>query len=96
MKPLLPALALALASCAGAEARAPQGDAEVTLGQIWQQLLGASRVGRHDNFFDLGGHSLLAMRAVVEIERRLGVRMGVRRLIFETLAQIAASLPARS
>ena len=48
------------------------------------------RVGLADNFFDLGGHSLLAMRAVVEIEKRLGLRLGVRRLIFETLAQIAA------
>ena len=31
-----------------------------------------------------------AMRAVVEIEKRLGLRLGVRRLIFETLAQLAA------
>ncbi len=31
MKPLLPALALVLASCAGAEARAPQGDARPTI-----------------------------------------------------------------
>ncbi len=69
---------------------APGTPAEITIADIWQKLLGVERVGLADNFFDLGGHSLLAMRAVVEIEKRLGLRLGVRRLIFETLAQIAA------
>lgn len=68
---------------------APQGAAEEAIAAIWCRLLGVERVGRSDNFFDLGGHSLLAMRAVVEIEKQFGVRLGVRRLIFETLAQVA-------
>ena len=38
----------------------------------------------------------MAMRAIVEIERRLGVRIELRRLIFESLRQIAASLPDAS
>jgi acyl carrier protein len=69
---------------------APATPAEIAMAEIWQKLLGVERVGQADNFFDLGGHSLLAMRAVVEIEKRLGLRLGVRRLIFETLAQVAA------
>jgi acyl carrier protein len=86
----LPAIDGAVQASTGRDFAAPQSDAERTMAEIWQTLLGVPQVGRHDNFFDLGGHSLLAMRAVVEIERRLGVRLGVRRLIFETLAQVAA------
>ncbi|MGL3111185.1 phosphopantetheine-binding protein [Bradyrhizobium sp. BR 1432] len=30
--------------------------------QIWAELLGVERVGRHDHFFALGGHSLVAVQ----------------------------------
>ncbi|MBN3771290.1 thioesterase domain-containing protein, partial [Burkholderia sp. Se-20378] len=41
---------------------APQGEIETTLAQLWSELLGVDRVGRHDHFFELGGHSLLAVQ----------------------------------
>ncbi|WP_163029856.1 AMP-binding protein, partial [Pseudomonas viridiflava] len=36
---------------------APQGENEVIIAGLWEQVLGLERVGRHDNFFELGGHS---------------------------------------
>ena len=41
---------------------APQGPVEEVLADIWQELLGVEKVGRHDNFFDLG-RTLAAGRA---------------------------------
>ncbi|MEQ1805300.1 MAG: phosphopantetheine-binding protein, partial [Burkholderiaceae bacterium] len=66
-------------------------DLERGIAEIWQRLLNIDSVGSADNFFDLGGHSLLAMRAVSEIEQALGVNISPRRLIFESLAQLAAT-----
>ncbi len=70
---------------------APGTAQERALAQIWQRLLGVKSVAPSDNFFDLGGHSLLAMRAVGEIEQTLGLRLSPRRLVFESLAQLAAA-----
>lgn len=65
---------------------------EEALAVIWRELLGVSSVRASDTFFDLGGHSLLAVRAVREMERRLGVHVDLRRLIFESLGQISESI----
>ncbi|WP_440531932.1 amino acid adenylation domain-containing protein [Variovorax sp. YR566] len=51
------------------------GEIEDSLAQIWCELLGIERVGRHDNFFELGGHSLLAMRLISQLRERLGVEL---------------------
>ncbi|WP_208830925.1 amino acid adenylation domain-containing protein, partial [Bradyrhizobium neotropicale] len=71
---------------------APQGEIEITLAQIWAELLGVERVGRHDHFFALGGHSLLAVQLIERLRRRsLGVEV---QTLFATpvLADLAASL----
>ena len=69
----------------------PLSDIEQGVAQVWQDILGISDIRAADNFFDLGGHSLIAMRAVMEMEKRLSIRVAVRRLVFESLAQIAAT-----
>ncbi|MEQ1803937.1 MAG: amino acid adenylation domain-containing protein [Burkholderiaceae bacterium] len=66
---------------------------ERAIAEVWKRLLGVASVAPSDNFFDLGGHSLLAMRAVGEIEQALGLRLSPRRLVFESLAQLAADVP---
>ncbi len=63
---------------------------ERAIAEVWQRLLDVDAVEPNDNFFDLGGHSLLAVRAVSEIEAAIGLHLSPRRLIFETLAQLAA------
>jgi acyl carrier protein len=74
------------------EREAPRTDAEKAVAEVWQGLLGVQHIGRSDNFFDLGGHSLLAMRAVNELEKRLGTKLDLRTLVFESLAQVAAAV----
>ena len=69
---------------------APRTPREQAVAEIWQRLLSLPQVGVQDNFFDLGGHSLLAARAALEISQALGEPVAMRRLIFESLAQIAA------
>ncbi len=57
---------------------APAGEVEERLASIWEELLGVTPVGVHDNFFDLGGHSLLATRVLARIDSTLGVRLPLR------------------
>ncbi|MEC5161350.1 non-ribosomal peptide synthetase [Janthinobacterium sp. CG_S6] len=48
---------------------APRGEAETALAQVWAEVLGLPRIGRHDNFFELGGHSLLAVQMAARVQR---------------------------
>ncbi|PZD92998.1 hypothetical protein DNH61_25420 [Paenibacillus sambharensis] len=41
---------------------APRTEMESRLAEIWQQVLGAERVGIHDHFFNLGGDSIKAIQ----------------------------------
>jgi amino acid adenylation domain-containing protein len=73
-----------------AEYEAPQGDTEIALAEIWQNLLNVERVSRHDNFFRLGGHSLLAIRHVNMTKSKLNFQMPLN-LLFDAsdLQQLA-------
>jgi amino acid adenylation domain-containing protein len=72
---------------------APGTPLEREIAAVWQELLGVSSVDPQDNFFDLGGHSLLAVRAIHEIEKRIGLTLSLRRLVFESLAQLSNAGP---
>ncbi len=75
---------------------APANDAERIIADIWQNLLGIPRVGRHDNFFELGGHSLLAVR-LIERMRQAGLQANVRTLFGQpSVASLAETASARA
>ena len=69
--------------------REPQTPTERLIAEIWQDVLGISKVGRHDNFFDLGGHSLLSMQVIARLEKTTGLRITPMEIMFQTLAQLA-------
>ncbi|HEY8666007.1 MAG TPA: amino acid adenylation domain-containing protein, partial [Tepidisphaeraceae bacterium] len=71
----------------------PQTPVEQRLASIWAEVLGVSRIGLRDNFFDLGGHSLLAVRLFAEIEKVLGTTLPLSTLFLApTLEQLAEIL----
>jgi amino acid adenylation domain-containing protein len=76
--------------------QAPRTPMESLLAELWQQVLGVERVSVRDNFFDLGGHSLLAMKVLSAIEKRTGLRVNPRDIVFQTLEQFAAACDERS
>ncbi|MCU0688049.1 MAG: phosphopantetheine-binding protein, partial [Polyangiaceae bacterium] len=73
----------------------PRSPVEASLCAIWVEVLGAERVGIHDNFFDVGGHSLAAVRLLLRVRQELGVELPLRAL-FEapTVAQLAEVVTA--
>ncbi|WP_212004502.1 non-ribosomal peptide synthase/polyketide synthase [Chitinophaga sp. HK235] len=46
---------------------APRTATEISLAAIWQELLGAERVGVNDNFFELGGDSIRVIKVASRI-----------------------------
>ncbi|MBP9219546.1 MAG: amino acid adenylation domain-containing protein, partial [Sterolibacterium sp.] len=72
--------------------QAPRGEIEETLAVIWQDLLQAGQIGRHDHFFELGGHSLLVVQ-MLERLRQQGLPCEVRSVFqHPTVAALAAVL----
>jgi len=74
---------------------APVGSAEQALAELWSEVLGVEKVGRHDSFFDLGGHSLMATRLVSRIRATIGLDLPLR-LLFEapSIQQIVGHIDA--
>ncbi len=71
----------------------PRNSLEAQIMAIWEQVLGHSTFGVHDNFFDLGGHSLLAVQMFAQLEKVLKRRIPVA-VLFQapTIGELAAVL----
>ncbi|MCC5667071.1 SDR family NAD(P)-dependent oxidoreductase [Nostoc sp. CHAB 5784] len=76
----------------------PSNEIEQAIAQIWQELLGITPIGIHDNFFDLGGHSLLAIQAISRKRDRFGIELSMRSLLEEapTVGSIAAVIASKN
>ena len=72
---------------------APRNDLEKNLAKFWEELLGITDIGIHDDFFELGGHSLIAVRLFAKIKKAYAVDLSLATL-FEasTIGQFAELL----
>ncbi|WP_231992139.1 non-ribosomal peptide synthetase [Mycobacterium sp. ACS4331] len=74
----------------GAAYRPPRDQREQVLAALFGDVLGVSRIGIDDSFFDLGGHSLSATRLVARIRAELNVDVPIRALFdAPTVADLA-------
>jgi acyl carrier protein len=73
-----------------AEPVPPSTDTEAALADIWCEVLGASRVGVHDDFFDHGGDSLRSLRITARIKAAFDVELTPRDVLTaRTVARLA-------
>lgn len=75
----------------GCEYVTPRNEQESALAEIWQELLGISQIGIHDNFFDLGGHSLLATQILARLRQGYGAKLELNDIFQnQTIAELSA------
>ncbi|HXO19026.1 MAG TPA: amino acid adenylation domain-containing protein [Thermoanaerobaculia bacterium] len=75
----------------------PRSLVELTLTNLWEELLGVHPIGVGDNFFALGGHSLLAVSLMARIEQRFGRALPLSQLFAgATVAALARALSQSS
>jgi amino acid adenylation domain-containing protein len=85
---------------AGTDARAPytppRNEAELTLSEIWADVLKVERVGIDDDFFGLGGDSILSLR-ILSRARDRGIDLDLPQLFqHPTIRRLARELRARA
>ncbi|PCH93847.1 MAG: hypothetical protein COB85_06335 [Bacteroidetes bacterium] len=69
----------------------PETEMENTIAEFWKELLEVDELEVFDNFFDLGGNSLLLMRFISGFERKVGLRIQAREVMYQSLRQLAHS-----
>ncbi len=71
--------------------RAPETEEELAIARIWEELLGTSKIGANDNFFEIGGHSLKASVLAAKLTAQFGIPVSLRN-VFDapTIAELAA------
>ena len=69
---------------------APRDELEAQIINVWRRVLGVSRIGIRDSFFDLGGHSMLAVKMTAELKKAIGRTIPLMSLFeAQTIEQIA-------
>lgn len=76
---------------------APQGEIENQLADVWQELLGIPRIGRHDNFFELGAHSLHVLQLLMRTRERGDLGISVKDVYnYPTIHELTRRLHGKS
>ncbi|MGF0309228.1 amino acid adenylation domain-containing protein [Rhodococcus sp. IEGM1428] len=82
---------------AAAEFRSPSTPFEITVAQIFGELLGMDRIGADDDFFELGGNSLIATQLAARLGAATGTRVPARTVFeFSTVQSLAARVEIAS
>ncbi|MGW5054166.1 type I polyketide synthase [Actinokineospora sp. NPDC004072] len=68
------------AAVEGDASAGPRTELEAVIVRAWQESLGVSAVGVHDDFFALGGNSLVAVQLIAALRNATGVRLPMRSL----------------
>lgn len=67
----------------------PKTELQKMLCEIWESILGRTRIGIQVSYLELGGNSLNAVRIITEIYNRVGIRLSVRDiLLYDTISKI--------
>jgi amino acid adenylation domain-containing protein len=73
----------------------PSDVLEAQLIEIWEEVLGVSRLGIRDDFFQLGGHSLLAARMFARVGEKLAKNLPLATMFHApTIEKLAAVIRA--
>jgi amino acid adenylation domain-containing protein len=59
---------------------APRNEIEVRLAGIWRAILGLSRIGVNENFFEIGGHSLKATELMAQVHKEFHMELPLREI----------------
>ncbi|HEX8275905.1 MAG TPA: amino acid adenylation domain-containing protein, partial [Longimicrobiaceae bacterium] len=74
---------------------APEGELQVRMAELWQEMLGFDSVGAHDDFFSLGGHSLLATQLIARVQDEFGAAVSLNAVFDDpTVAGMADKVAA--
>ncbi len=72
---------------------APKTETEKQLVSIWEKVLGVSKIGLTDDFFDLGGHSVKATELLSILHREFNVSVKLQELFMNpTIQHLATSI----
>ena len=64
---------------------------EITLADIWKELLKLENISINDNFFEIGGNSILTVRMLSSVKRKLSADVNISQMFAQpTIAYLAA------
>jgi amino acid adenylation domain-containing protein len=72
---------------------APTTSTEISLAEIWSQVLRIDKIGTGDDFFELGGHSLLATQVISRVRQAFEIDIPLQSLFEQpTIAGLASRI----
>ncbi len=72
---------------------APNNQTEEILSSLWCEVLGRTRIGIRDNFFNIGGNSILAAQTIGRVNQTFGTNLNVGAIFSApTIGALAASV----